>query len=198
MIFDQELLYSDKAFGGDVGNRGVLLSYGEGKDYVPVGTFVLSGFVKPNGEFVDVFEAEAANGCAMLEEVTFDKNDRDRLIPKKPGNKIILPASEYRSLFFDSTHNNDVIKDVLSNGGPTPENAETISEAAAQFLADIPEVKTITKPSFKGITLEEAEAILLGEDNKERGTNYRMYPFDPAKVLELVKELEHDGPSLGR
>ena len=198
MIFDQEELYKDKVFGGDVGSRGILLSYGEGKDYVPVGTFVLSGFVKPNGDFVDVFEAEEENGYAILEEVAFEENNYDRLIPKRPGNKVILPVEEYRELFFDATHNNDSIKTAIGFGKPTPDNAERINIAASRYLSDQPEGTSVTKINFEGLTLDQANAILFGADNKERGTNYRMYPFDPARVLELIKDLGYEGPSLGK
>ncbi len=199
MIFDTELIYGDKLYGGDVGHRGILLSYGDSNHLTPVGTFVISSFIKPNGELISDFELEFKNGFAVLEEVILDGYD---LVPKKPGNTLVIPATEYYKLFgLTSTNNYQISEYATVNEGPTPENAEIISQVAAEYLAKMPEGTEIDGLEFDGMTIDESGAMLIGADGKERGTNYSLFPFDPAKVLHRVLVLtpdEENGRSLGR
>ena len=163
--------------------EGVLLSYGESNGVMPAGMFLLNGFVNSDGKRISEYEAFIEDGYALLKEMEIVDY---HLVVKQPGNSLLVPIESFHRISSKSRINDVEFGQLLSREIHEPIDIEMINMAMAGYLARKPENTELSSFKFEGETLDAANAILIGPNGEQRGTNYTMIPFKAPKILDLI------------
>ncbi len=171
----QDYFPSDEKLGFDMNEAedGFILSYGESKEVVPVGTFILVGYVDIENNPVDYDFAQEYGGLCVFKEIEKDKDGNIRV--KQNGGRIVMSFSAYQAASVNTNHNNGVLNRVTSDEWLGFKSIDDTVMDLQSLISDSDlDLYTLM---LRGSTLEEARANYDLPNNREAGLNYTFYPF---------------------
>ena len=166
---------SDEELGFDINDAedGFILSYGESKEVVPVGTFILVGYVDINNNPVDYDFAQEYGGICVFREIEQDKDGN--IIVKQNGGRVVMSFKAYQAASVNTKYNNSVLNRVTSDEWLDFKTIDdTVLDLQSLIADNDMDLYTVM---LRGSTLEDARANYDLPNNREAGLNYTFYPF---------------------
>ncbi len=171
----------------DKPTAGIMLSYGEGKDIVPAGSYTMSRIVSGIGNPTISDSQDGSN--LFVEFVEIEKTEDNRVVRKEPGNKIYVPYEVYISKGFSIKRefNMGAIGN-LTGGYVGRSEVTAVNDRMSESLRDKEPGTTVTGVDLAGMTLTDANAVLVSPTGERRATNYTIFPvsYGMIKMLEKI------------
>ena len=167
-----------------ISDQGVILSYGESKGIVPMGTYVLYEFVNENGKRILAEEAIMKNGYAVLIEIEINHLE---VSFKENSDYLIIPIYSYLDLMDKAPLNIDSFTKITNDDEVTTLGVKMVNDAMEGFLKDNQNTQELNILDFTGVSMKEANAGFICEGEYNKGTNYTLIPFEELQSFYLKK-----------
>ncbi len=177
-------------------DAGVILSYGEGRDFVPAGIFYADDFVDIDGNHLE----DTTNSSELfIKFVEYTLNEVTGEPEKKPGGEVIcVPYSEWKKIDYHLSSKNTAEVDLtMGDYGMTDLKTMTkFHQFVEEIFRDKPDAKPLEDIEFHSVPLEKVQADYYSKDHT-RGANYSLIPFSFPSVLEKCNTLSMNIKDLG-
>ena len=174
---------SDEELGFDLNevDDGFILSYGESKEVIPIGTYILIGYVDIKNNPVDYEFAQEYGGFCVFKKI--EKDEKGNIRVKQDGGKIVMPLSAYQAASVNTKYNNSILNTITSDDWLDYKSIDrTVTDLQELILESDTNFDTIL---LRGSTLEDVHANYDLPSGLEAGLNYTFYPFTiaPKRII---------------
>ena len=168
-------------------STGIILSYGEGDEIVPAGSYAMTRVVDGSSN-PSIRSEEGLNIFVEFVEVEYIE-DRGA-VRKEPGNKIYIPYDVYISkVFKERCDANTETIGRLSDDYVGRGEVAFINDEMADYLKYEDPGTAVSGMDFAGMSLTDARAVLVSPNGARRATNYTIFPVSYGMIRRLEKVL---------
>ena len=169
---------------------GVILSYGEGEDFIPAGVYGISRYVDRNNKVITDKVDSILD--VMIEFTEVEYVDSKGMKKKTNGSKIYIPYLEFVDIYKKYTSNNSIkLSDMMVEEPDSLELLAFFEKIAEDYMGENSGIHSYETINFEGENMEKIGGIF--ENNKSfRGTNFKVIPFAFGKIKKLINKKSNE------
>ena len=167
-------------------DSGIILSYGIGDDFIPAGTYSISGFVDKNKQLITKKINDIFDVYIEFTEVEYIKSVGTK--NKVYGSKIYIPYLEFIKLC--KKYSNDNTNELGIMLGETQKNIDLLAyfeKIAEDYMSGNLGIYSYDSINFNGKSMEDINCEFSNRE-KLRGNNFKVIPFSFGIVKKLLKK----------